>query len=408
MISSKPDTKGFLYPEQEEVIPMIRCGKILNGGVGSGKSRTSLYWYFIENGGFISKEEYKPMVNPRPLLIITTAKKRDTKEWELECAAYRIPTELITVDSWNNIKKYADISGAYVLFDEDRITGNGVWSKTFLRIAKHNQWIVLSATPGDNYEQYLTIFLANGFYRNRTEFYDKHVVFNPHVQFRLIQKWLDVDILEEHRKSLLINMDVARHTVRHYVDIPVSYDVEQYKFIEKERWDIYNDKPLQQASTLCYTLRKLVNSDKSREEKLHEILQNKNSAIIFYSYDYELEQLHKTFDGSEYEVAEWNGHKHQPIPEGRGKKKWVYLVNYFSGAEGWNCITTDTIIFWSQTYSYKTYEQCCGRIDRVNTKFTDLYYYNLVSSSGIDRLIKKALSTKRDFNILKWEKEHSF
>ena len=42
--------------------------------------------------------------------------------------------------------------------------------------------------------------------------------------------------------------------------------------------------------------------------------------------------------------------------------------------------------------------QSAGRIDRLNTPFTDLYYYHLKTRSGIDLAIAKALKEKRKFN----------
>ena len=96
-----------------------------------------------------------------------------------------------------------------------------------------------------------------------------------------------------------------------------------------------------------------------------------------------------------YNIAEWNGHNHEDIPK---TSTWVYIVQYTAGAEGWNCIETDTIIFYSQNYSYKVITQSAGRIDRLNTPFTDLNYYHLYSMSPIDLAIKKAFDCKKDFN----------
>lgn len=136
-----------------------------------------------------------------------------------------------------------------------------------------------------------------------------------------------------------------------------------------------------------------------------EIVEKHPRVIIFYNFDYELDILKGLFHGFESEnfaVAEWNGHAHQPIPD---TDSWVYFVQYTAGCEGWNCIRTDTIVFYSQNYSYKVMEQASGRIDRLNTPFTDLYYYHLKSGSGIDLAISKALKEKKNFNegrFVKW------
>lgn len=393
-------TGGFLYPAQEEAVQKIKNGSVLNGGVGSGKSRTSLYYYMSQCGGYVDSERVLyPMTNSIPLYIITTAQKRDKKEWEMECLPFRFKP--VAIDSWNNIGKYTNVSKAFFIFDEDRICGKGAWSKSFLKITKNNKWILLSATPGDDWEQYLTIFRANNFFRTNKEFYDNHVVWNPHTPYPKIMRYFDEDVLYRLRESILVDMDVPRHTKRIYEDVICEYDSDKYKIALEDRWDVYKDCPIETPSVLCYILRRIVNEDNSRISSLVKLLQEHPKAIIFYSYDYEVEQLRRGLGEAlpEFEVAEYNGHKHEKLPEG---DKWAYLVNYSSGAEGWNCIKTDTIIFYSQTYSWKTYEQACGRIDRVNTKFTDLYYYNLISKAPIDCVIKRALKTKKIFNTFRY------
>jgi superfamily II DNA or RNA helicase len=349
------------------------------------------------------------MSNPVDLYIITTAMKRNKGEWDEELLPYRISSKpelnyydnKVVIDSWNNIKKYVDVKGAFFIFDECHVNGYGTWTKAFLKMAKNNDWIILSATPGDDWMQYMPIFIANGFYRNKTEFINEHVVYSPYItKYPKIERYTNTGRLLRLRNEILVDMDFKRLTVQHHEDVYCSYDILKYKQIMKTRWDPYREEPITQASGLCYVLRKVVNSDETRQVALLEILEKTPKAIIFYSFDYELDILLNL--GYEYgtEIAQYNGHVHEPIPTG---DRWVYLVNYF-GCEGWNAITTDTIIFFSQTYSYKTMIQAAGRIDRLNTPFRDLYYYHLKSRSGIDLAISKALSEKRKFNETKWVK----
>ena len=400
----------FLYDYQLEAVKNMRNGCILNGGVGSGKSRTGLYYYFSEQGGSYIPE-FIPAKNPRDLYIITTAMKRDSKEWVGELANFSmspIPDcnyydNKIVIDSWNNIKKYADVVGAFFIFDEDRITGKGAWVKTFLDIARKNKWIVLSATPGDNWEQYIPIFVANGFYKNRSEFCREHIVYSRYcTKFPKIERFIGTGTLIRHRNEILVDMDFNRPTEHHHIDVHCEYDIPKYKEVMNYRWDPYKNEPIAQASSLCYALRRIVNEDESRQTALLDIVADNERTIVFYSYDYELDILRNLCymnDGDAVEVAEWNGHKHQPIPN---KKKWVYLVQYTSGCEGWNCIATNTMVFYSQQYSYKVLNQACGRIDRLNTKYVDLYYYHLKSTAPIDWAISKAISEKKTFNENKY------
>lgn len=391
------NTGGFLYPAQEEAVEKMKNGCILNGGVGSGKSRTSLYYYLKITGGYVDSERtLHSSKNPLGLYIITTAQKRNKKEWEIECLPYRFTP--VAIDSWNNIGKYADVKNAFFIFDEDRICGKGAWAKSFLKIARNNQWIVLSATPGDDWEQYVTIFLANKFFKNRTDFYNHHVIWNPHTPYPSVLRFYDEDVLYKMRKSLLIDMDVPRHTKRIFEDVMCEYDYDLYKQTQEEHWNPYDQCPIETPSQMCYLLRRICNEDRSRISLLNKLLEKHPKSIIFYSYDYELDVLRNGIS-KKFKIAEYNGHRHDPLPDG---DNWAYLVNYGAGAEGWNCITTDTIIFFSQTYSWKTYEQACGRIDRVNTKFTDLHYYNLISKSPIDGVIKRALKQKKIFNLFKY------
>lgn len=392
---------------QLEAISKMKNGCILNGGVGSGKSLTSLSYYYLQNGGsleFLSGKDYIPMPNPpKDLYIITTARKRDTFEWEGELSHFLLSTheELnkydnkVVVDSWNNIQKYKDVEDAFFIFDEQRVVGSGAWVKAFLKIAKQNQWILLSATPGDTWSDYIPVFIANGFYKNKTEFMREHAVFSRFSKYPKIEKYIGTGRLIRQRREILVDMKFERETVQHHYDIYVEYDNKLYKDVMKRRWDIWNDEPITNAGGLCYALRKIVNSHDSRGAKLLELFETHQKMIVFYNFDYELDILKQLHYGEGVIVAEWNGHKHEPTPTGN---KWIYLVQYTAGAEGWNCITTDTIVFYSLNYSYKIMHQSAGRIDRLNTPYKDLYYYYLKSRSGIDLAIERALNDKRKFN----------
>ena len=392
---------------QLDAISKMKTGCILNGGVGSGKSLTALSYYYLQNNGdvgFLTGGDYVPMEDPPlDLYIITTARKRDTLEWEGELAHFlmsvhdncTIYSHKIVVDSWNNIQKYKDVSNAFFIFDEQRVVGSGAWVKAFLKITKVNDWILLSATPGDTWTDYIPVFIANGFYKNKTEFMREHAVFARFSKYPKIERYINTGRLLRQRREILIDMDFRRETVQHHDDIYVDYDIATYKDVMKRRWDIWKDEPIINASGLCYALRKIVNTHESRAVKLLEIFESHRKMIVFYNFDYELEILKNLYYGENVVVAEWNGHKHEPTPTAC---EWVYLVQYTAGAEGWNCITTDTIVFFSQNYSYKIMHQSAGRIDRLNTPFTDLYYYHLKTRSGIDLAIAKALKEKRKFN----------
>lgn len=406
-----------LYDYQLDAIKRMKNGCILCGGVGSGKSMTSLAYYYLQNGGdisFLMGDEYVTMddVQIKDLYIITTARKRDTLEWEGELANFLLSTHpntslyknKVVVDSWNNIGKYADIKNAFFIFDEQRVVGSGAWVKAFLKIVKVNQWVLLSATPGDTWQDYIPVFIANGFYRNKTEFTQEHIIWKRFSKFPQIDRYINTGRLIRLRNSILVNMEFDRKTVSHHEDVYVNYDISKYKDITRNRWDIWEDKPIENAAGLCYALRKIVNIDSSRQVALMEIVEKHPKAIIFYNFDYELDILKGLYYGENVEIAEWNGHKHQPIPE---SDKWIYLVQYNAGAEGWNCIKTDTIIFYSQNYSYKVMVQSSGRIDRLNTPFTDLYYYHLKSRSGIDLAISRALKSKKKFNETRFVKQYS-
>lgn len=381
---------------QLEALKHIHNGCVLCGGVGSGKSITSLAYYYLQEGGDISSlrgGDFKELSeNRRRLYIITTARKRDMKEWEMELSRFYFEAE--KVDSWNNIGKYTEVRDAFFIFDEQRVIGSGSWVKSFLKIVRSNRWILLSATPGDTWSDYIPVFIANGFYKNKTEFVRRHVVYNPYTKFPQIQRYLDQGVLYKLRQQILVNMDFQRDTIPVEEEVNCQYDISTYKELLRTRWNHYEARPIESASELCYLWRKVVNSDASRVFALHDILAEHKRAIIFYSFNYELDILLGIGYGDGVEVAQYNGHKHDPLPE---TDRWVYLVQYTAGAEGWNCVTCDTIIFYSQQYSYKILEQCKGRIDRMNTPYTYLYYYYLKSKAPIDLAIGRALHQKEKF-----------
>lgn len=393
-----------LYPFQQAAVNKMHNGCILCGDVGSGKSRTSLAYYCLQQnptGDTISFWKTHPKVED--LYIITTARKRDTFEWDSELANFRMSTNpendayqhTVVIDSWNNIQKYKDVKGAFFIFDEQRVVGRGEWVKSFLKIAKSNHWILLSATPGDKWEDYIPVFVANGFYKNRTEFNNEHIIWDPRVTFPKVRGYMGTGRLIRLRDKVLVRMEDQRTTIQHHEDVFVTYDISAYKDLTRTRWNPWLEKPIETASELCYAWRKVVNSADSRQLAVLEILEDHPKAIIFYNFDYELEILRGIGYEEGTEIAEWNGHKHDALPSGN---KWVYLVQYTAGCEGWNCITTDTIIFFSQNYSYKVQHQAEGRIDRLNTPYRDLYYYHLRSRSAIDLAIHRALVDKKTFN----------
>ena len=394
---------------QLDAIENLENGKILCGGVGSGKSRTSIGYYYKEQDGDLYSEEYVPMNDPpQDLYIITTARKRDTKEWEGELTPFLLSTNpeinlyenKVVVDSWNNIAKYKEVKNAFFIFDEQRVVGSGAWVKAFLKIAKANNWILLSATPGDTWMDYVPVFIANGFFKNKTDFTSNHVIYSRVVtNFPKIDGYYNTGRLIRLRNKILVDMDFKRKTIAKHEDVFVDYDILTYKAAGRDRWDPYKNEPILNAGGLCYVWRKIVNSDISRQTALMELFEKHPKMIIFYNFDYELDILKNLFEETPVDVAEWNGHKHQEIPD---SDSWVYLVQYNAGAEGWNCIKTDTIVFFSENYSYKVMQQAAGRIDRLNTPFTELYYYHLKSESGIDLAIARALKEKKKFNETKF------
>lgn len=386
-----------LYNYQKLAIDELKPGSVLCGGVGSGKSRTALAYYFVkECGGSIKIDgvgEYSPMTKPKDLYIITTARKRDLCEWERECAHFLLKN--VVVNSWQNIKKYKEIENAFFIFDEQRVIGSGSWVKSFLEITKKNKWILLSATPGDTWMDYIPIFIANGFYKNRTQFIRRHVVYSSRTKFPKIDRYIETSRLYRLKKQILVNMDYIKPTKIHNKIIEVDYDVEKFKIVKNKRWNIFRNKPIKNISEYCQVMRKVVNDDYDRISATKNILKKHPKLIVFYNFNYELDALRKMAKDLNISKGEWNGFKHENIPK---EKRWLYLVQYTAGAEGWNCIETDTIVFFSQNYSYKTMVQAAGRIDRVNTPFKDLYYYHLRSNSEIDKAISNCLKMKKNFN----------
>lgn len=392
-----------LYPHQREAINKLKNGSVLCGGVGSGKSITAIGYYYEK----VCKGLIKPfakMKKPIDLYIITTAKKRDSLEWEADMAPFLLSTTdnldynkvKVTVDSWNNIKKYSDTKNSFFIFDEQRVVGYGVWSKTFIKISKKNKWILLTATPGDTWSDYIPVFIANKFYKNKTEFERNHVVYSRFTKFPKIDRYVGTKKLTKHQDDILVYMSCERHTVSENKTIFLPHNKKEEKDIMVNRWNIYTDEPIINAAEMCYLLRKSANSIPERVSETIKIIKRHRKVIIFYNHTYELNILRDMCEDQNYIYAEWNGEKHEEVPKG---KSWVYLVQYTAGAEGWNCITTNTIIFYSQNYSYKTMIQAAGRIDRINTPYTDLFYYHLRSSAKIDVAIKQALVSKKNFNI---------
>lgn len=378
-----------LYPHQEKAVSELHNGSILWGGVGTGKSITAATYYMRNEA-------------PRNVYVITTAKKRDSLDWESEFAKYGVGKAVdatvagvLTVDSWNNIGRYRDVKDAFFIFDEQRLVGSGEWSKHYLAISKSNRWILLTATPGDTWLDYVPVFIANGFYRNRSEFKREHVVYRPFTKFPQIDRYVGVGRLVRLRNDLLVEMPYARHTVRESIDVPVEYDVKAYERATKDRWNVFKNAPIKDVAELFLVMRRITATNPTRLEAVRTLLEKHPRLIVFYNFDFELEMLRTLTDTAGVTVSEWNGHKHEAIPE---SESWVYLVQYVAGAEGWNCTTTDAMVFYSLTYSYKIWEQAHGRIDRLNTPYTTLYYYTLLSNSLIDKAVRASLRTKKSFN----------
>ena len=386
---------------QISAIKKMKNGCVLRGGTGAGKTLTSLV-YIFENElegqtPIYPQHKYVKPKNPLPVYVITTPKKRDSGDWKSEAAI--IPMDLHIVDSWNNIKKYERIKDAIFIFDETKITGYGAWAHSFIKIAKNNKWILLSATPGDSFIEYTSLFVANGFYKNKTEFEREHIVWSRFAKYPKVERYMNVSKLIKLRASILVEMPTVRATTQKHKNIICDYDQTGYDILYKKRWNFYDNKPIRDISQLCYLLRRVVNSDSSRLDALDLIFKKHQRLIIFYNYNYELNILREWCKVKKIKYSEWNGHNHDELPT---SKEWAYLCQYTAAQEAWNCIETDCTIFYSQTYSYKALTQSAGRIDRMNTPYNFLYYYHLVSASTIDVAIQKALTRKENFNENKW------
>lgn len=396
-----------LAPHQLKAIGEMKNGCILTGEVGSGKSRTAIAYFLTR----VSESTLK--VNgfgqtdipnkPKDLYIFTTARKRKSLEWDEEAALFMLHRDSeqsfggmkLTIDSWNNVGKYTEVENAFVIFDEQRLSGAGAWVKAFHKLASRNQWVVLSATPGDVWLDYAPIFIANGYYKNRSEFLSRHVVFNNFGGFPRVERYVETRRLEQIRSRLIVEMPVHRHTKRHIETYIVDYDEELFKRVMNDRWHVYEERPLRDAGEMMQVMRRVVNTDISRIGAVMKLFEKHPKLIIFYNFDYELEMLRTLKNCLDVEIKEYNGKVHELVPEG---ERWLYLVQYTAGAEAWNCVTTDTIIFWSLNYSWRVFEQCQGRIDRLNTPFIDLWYYVLRSQSWIDMQIRKKIVLKQKFN----------
>jgi hypothetical protein len=377
-----------LQPHQLTALKQLKNGCILWGAVGTGKSRVAMAYYELEE-------------RHRDIYVITTAKKRDSVDWEREAARIGVGKAknatlhgVLTVDSWNNIEKYKDVKDGFFVFDEQRLVGSGTWVRAFLKIAKRNHWILLSATPGDTWMDYIPVFVGNGFYRTRTDFIREHVVYSPYTKFPKVLRYTGVNRLVKLRNQILVHMPYKKETVRHAKAINVDYDQELLDQVVKRRWHVYEDRPIRDVAEMFMVGRRVVNSHPGRLRAIRRLLSAHKKLIVFYNFNYELEALRGLEDVTT--VAEWNGHKHEEIPK---TDMWVYLVQYSAGSEGWNCTETDAIAFYSLTYSYKNWEQAHGRIDRMNTPYRDLWYYALRSKSLIDEAVWRSLKAKKSFNI---------
>lgn len=398
---------------QLKAVNSLKPGNILCGDTGSGKSLTSIAFY-LKYCGFDIKDIEKALMDDiksnslgyelTPLYIITTPQKRDRCEWDVELSRFCLTQGIsddgynnqvtIVVDSWNNIKKYTNICNSFFIFDEQRVIGNGEWVKSFLKISKNNYWILLSATPGDTYIDYLPVLIANGFYKNRTEFIYNHVIYNRYSKFPKIDKYIRTEIIDKYIDKILIKMYTENNKMHIINELPCKYDKDKYDYVVKNRWNPFTNEPIKTSAEFCKVLRTINNSDISRLNNLEDIYKEHKKIIVFYNFNFELEAI-LSLKNKGIKVTQWNGHKHEMIPL---EEKWIHAVQYFAGNEGWNCIDTDTIVFYSNNYSYRVMKQSAGRIDRFNSPFKDLYYYMLLTDSKIENEIMRAIKEKKAFN----------
>lgn len=376
-----------LLEHQREAIAKLHTGSVLVGDVGSGKSITAL--------------AYAAKNHPKlDIIVITTARKRDSGEWYADAMKMSLRQTLI-VDSWNNIKEYVG-RDAFFIFDEQRVVGGGAWVDAFLEITSMEDWILLTATPADVWMDLVPIFIANGYFKNKTQFNKEHVVFSRFAKYPKVERYLDEWVLEKYRDEIYVEMYLERHTKRvdHIVD--VEFDLAEQQLLYRDRWNPEENRPIKDAGEMMRLLRKSTNLHPSRLEAVKKISAKHPRIIVFYNHDPELHVLRTLMTELDIPVAEWNGHYHQPIPFG---DRWIYLVQYQAGAEAWNCTTTDTIVFYSLPYSYRNLHQAKGRIDRMNTPYETMNYYILKSRSIIDQAIWRALHRKKNFQASAFAKK---
>ncbi len=353
-------------------------------------------------GKSIAALAYVSQTHPgKKIVVITTAKKRDSGEWFADAMKMSLRSEL-HVDSWNNIKEYVDWD-AFFIFDEQRVVGSGAWVDAFYEITKRVDWILLTATPADTWMDLVPLFVANGFYKNKTEFNREHVVFSRFTKYPKVDRYVDEYILMKYRDAIYVEMYLERHTTRvdHVVD--VEFDLPEQQKIYRDRWNIEEEVPIKDAGEMMRLLRKSTNRHPSRLKALKKIMANHPKVIVFYNHNYELEILRTLMTELDIPTAEWNGHYHQDIP--LEQDRWLYLVQYQAGSEGWNCVDTDTVVFYSLPYSYRNFHQAKGRIDRMNTPYEVMNYYILKSRSIIDQAIWRALHRKKNFQASAFAKK---